>query len=147
MSKKHRKWRFSNSPNSLIFMILSVSALLMLWISNSPFIDPRKKSDQMFGSGLDSDQIRRKGHQLYNTNCLNCHGVNGRGTSFGPPLIHPLYEAGNLSDQGFIQAIFYGAPEQHWSYGAMEPISDLSQVEAAHILAYIRAQQTMRNNP
>lgn len=146
MAKKKRRWRFSNSPNSLIIMALSVSALLMLWIGGGPFIDPRDNDDTLLKSGLDGEQIRRAGHRLYNAQCLNCHGVNGRGTSFGPPLEHPFYGRDKLSDQAFIQAIFYGAPERHWSYGPMEAIKGLTQVEAAQILAYVRTQQEAREN-
>lgn len=146
MTKKRRKWRFSNSPNSLIIMVLSVSALLMLWIGGGPFLDPRGEDDAILKRGLDGEALRRAGHRLYNAQCLNCHGVNGRGTSFGPPLVHALYQRGTLSDRAFLQAIFYGAPQKHWSYGAMEPLDGLSQVEAAQILAYVRAQQDALKN-
>lgn len=147
MVKKRRKWRFYNSPNSLIIMVLSVSALLMLWIGGGPFLNPRSDDDGFLKRGLDGEELRRAGHKLYNAQCLNCHGVNGRGTSFGPPLIHALYERGNLSDRAFLQAIFYGTPQKHWSYGAMQPLDGLSQVEAAQILAYIRDRQEAPKNP
>ncbi|WP_114008077.1 c-type cytochrome [Cohaesibacter intestini] len=146
MVKKRRKWRFSNSPNSLIIMVLSVSALVMLWIGGGPFLNPREADDSVLKSGLNSEEIRRAGHRLYNAQCLNCHGVNGRGTSFGPPLVHGLYERSKLPDRAFLQAIFYGTPQKHWSYGPMEPLEGISQVEAAQILAYIRTRQDALKN-
>ena len=146
MVKKRRKWRFYNSPNSLIIMALSVSALILLWIGGGPFINPRGDDDPVLKPGLDGENIRRAGHRLYNAQCLNCHGVNGRGTSFGPPLVHALYERSKLSNQAFLQAIYYGTPQKHWSYGPMDPLDGISQVEAAQILAYIRSRQDASKN-
>ena len=138
MPKKRRKMAFAKSKNSLLILALSVSALLLL-LSNGGQIGGNR--DAVLKRGLDSAQIRRDGLQLYNANCLNCHGVNSRGTSFGPPLIHRLYGPSSLPDKAFAQAVFYGAPARHWDYGPMAPIKGISQVQIAQILAYVRSQQ------
>lgn len=137
MVKRRRKLPFARSRTSLLILALSISSLLLLLTGRDQF----GGEETILKKGLDSEQIRREGHRLYNANCLNCHGVNGRGTSFGPPLVHPLYGASTLPDQAFAQAVLYGVEEQHWSFGAMAPIKTLNQVEIAQILAYVRVQQ------
>ena len=139
MVRKKRKIQFAKSKNSLLILALSISALLLL-LSNGGKIGGG--DDSVLKRGLDSEQIRRDGMKLYVANCLNCHGVNGRGTSFGPPLVHQHYAASSLPDQAFAQAVLYGAPERLWSFGAMKPVEGVSQVQTALILAYIRAQQS-----
>ena len=120
MIKKRRSWQFAKSRNSLIILALSLCSFLLLLTSGDKI--GLLNEEPVLKRGLDSEQIRRDGHRLYNANCLNCHGVSGRGTSFGPPLIHALYGAETLSDQAFVQAVLYGAPERHWQFGPMQAI-------------------------
>ncbi|PLW76150.1 c-type cytochrome [Cohaesibacter celericrescens] len=139
MARSNRKIRFAKSKNSVLILVLSISSLLLL-LSNGGKIGG--SDDNVLKRGLDSAQIRRDGMKLYIGNCLSCHGVHGRGTSFGPPLVHRSYGASELSDQAFAQAVHYGAPERLWHFGEMKPLKELSQVQVAQILAYVRAQQT-----
>ena len=144
MVKSRRKMRFAKSRNSVLILVLSISALLLL-LSNGGKIG--NGDENVLKRGLDSGQIRRDGMKLYLANCLNCHGVHGRGTSFGPPLVHPHYGPSILPDQAFAQAVLYGAPERLWGFGAMKPIESLSQVQIAQILAYVRTQQSEAKIP
>ncbi|WP_316857964.1 cytochrome c [uncultured Cohaesibacter sp.] len=138
MAKRKRRLPFAKSRNSLLFMLVSIAILLLMIFNRSFFSDPDKAV--LMGS-LDGQQIRREGLRLYNANCLSCHGVNGRSTSFGPALTDAIYHKDSLSDQAFIQAVVYGAEQKQWTYGPMEPIKTLSQTEIAMILAYVRAEQ------
>ncbi|WP_319412159.1 cytochrome c [uncultured Cohaesibacter sp.] len=135
---RRRRIPFARSRNSLIFLFLSLFILLLLLTSGDYFAD--KQSDKLIAT-LDSAQIRKEGLKLYNANCLSCHGVGGRSTSFGPALVNQIYYKGNLSDRAFSQAVIYGAPQRNWDYGPMDPVDGLTQTEIAQILAYIRAEQ------
>ena len=141
MVKRLRKLPFARSRTSLLILVLGVGALILLITGREHF-----QSLPSLKSGLDSEQIRRTGHRLYNADCMRCHGVEARGTSFGPPLTHPAYHEDNLSDQDFVQAVLYGAPEHRWTFGPMEPVEGLKQVEIAQILAYVRSVQNRAKN-
>ena len=119
-------------------MCISLFILLLLIISSDYFA---KNDDDKLIATLDSAQIRKEGLKLYNANCLSCHGVGGRSTSFGPALINRIYYKGNLSDRAFIQAVNFGAPQRNWDYGPMDPIEGLTQTDVAQILAYVRSEQ------
>ncbi|WP_319533251.1 cytochrome c [uncultured Cohaesibacter sp.] len=141
MAKRKKKWVFARSRNSLLILALSISGLLLL-LSGGGQIGGRDDDDgPILKKGLDGEQIRKDGLALYNANCMNCHGIEGRGTSFGPPLVHALYMPEKLSDKAFVEAVHLGTPQKHWEYGPMKPIETLSQVESAQILAYIRSRQ------
>nr|WP_319514880.1 cytochrome c [uncultured Cohaesibacter sp.] len=135
---RRRRIPFAKSRSSLIFMCISLFILLLL-ITTGDFFS--KQSDDKLIATLDSAQIRKEGLKLYNANCLSCHGVGGRSTSFGPALINRIYSKGNLSDRAFIQAVNYGAPQRNWDYGPMDPVEGLTQTEVAQILAYVRSEQ------
>nr|WP_319391242.1 cytochrome c [uncultured Cohaesibacter sp.] len=142
MARK-RRIPFARSRNSLIFMFVSLFILLLMLSTGDFFSD--KEADKTLPT-LDSTQIRKEGLKLYNANCLSCHGVGGRSTSFGPALINRIYFRGNLSDRAFIQAVTYGAPERNWDYGPMDPVEGLTQTEVAMILAYVRSEQERGKN-
>ena len=127
-------------PNSILIFALCLCCLLSLF-SAGRFGFDNDGSDTVLKAGLDSAQIRQEGHRVYNAHCMRCHGVSGRGTSFGPPLLHHLYSASNLPDQAFASAVLYGVKAQNWSYGDMQPQTGLSQTQIAMIAGYIRAEQ------
>lgn len=126
-------------PNNLLILGITLAAGLLLY--SGGMMRNNGSDDPVLKQGLDDDQIRLDGLKRYNEACLQCHGVEGRGSSFGPALVHRLYGRKRFSDQAFIQAVLYGAPERLWDYGAMDPVKDLNQVEIAQILAYIRSRQ------
>ncbi len=130
-------------PNNLLIVGVSVAAALLIF--SGGMMHDNASDDPILKRGLDGEQIRRDGLKSYNEKCLQCHGVEGRGSSFGPALVHPRYSAENLSDQAFAQAVIYGAPQLHWDYGAMDPVKGLSQVQIAQVLAYIRNLQAQKS--
>ncbi|SNY90367.1 Cytochrome c [Cohaesibacter sp. ES.047] len=143
MVRRRKRWKFARSRNSFLILFLSVSSLLLLIFSGGDIsqIGGHNADGPILKQGLDGDQIRRTGLSLYNANCMSCHGIEGRGTSFAPPLVHPLYMPDKLSDRAFVKAIFQGVEQTNWKYGPMKPVKALNQVESAQILAYIRSLQ------
>lgn len=127
-------------PNTILLVAISIAAMLLL-ASASFFGNPTQKN-AILKSKLDSDQIRHKGMQLYIGNCMRCHGVEGRGSSFGPPLVHTRYAPSKMTDPHFAQAVLYGVKAHAWDYGDMKPVEGLNQTQIAMILAYVRALQS-----
>lgn len=68
------------------------------------------------------------GEDVYMSQCANCHGAQGQGTSSGQGLQGHVQ---GHSDLELIQSIVYGE-------GTMPPI-DLENQEVADVLAYMRA--------
>ncbi len=81
------------------------------------------------------------GAELYQANCASCHGADLRGTSKGPSHLSVVYEPGHHSDDAFRSAIANGAPQHHWSFGAMPPVGGLSGSEVDAIIAFVRQVQ------
>lgn len=96
--------------------------------------DPRLKSQQASTNG-------QAGEALYNKQCSSCHGNLGTGTANGPPLVHRIYEPNHHADFSFYDAIRNGVRAHHWRFGDMPPLSHVSDVDAAKIVAYIRGLQ------
>lgn len=83
----------------------------------------------------------RLGRELFQANCMQCHGAEARGTDQGPPLIHRIYEPSHHSDLAFYRAIALGVHQHHWHFGDMAPVPGVSGEDAAHIIAWIRQEQ------
>jgi len=82
-----------------------------------------------------------QGNILFHNNCSQCHGLEGKGTRQGPPLVHQTYHPRHHSDLVFHWAVRDGVKQHHWKFGAMPPQPQISPEDAAHIIAYIRQQQ------
>lgn len=89
------------------------------------------------GFVADSDQ----GQQLFDKNCSRCHGLAGKGTDQGPPLVHTIYEPNHHGDMAFYMAVNRGVRHHHWDFGDMPPLSGVSASDVGHIIAYIRLLQ------
>ncbi|WP_018954369.1 c-type cytochrome [Thioalkalivibrio sulfidiphilus] len=83
----------------------------------------------------------RRGRELFQANCMQCHGAEARGTDQGPPLIHRIYEPSHHSDLAFYIAMARGVHQHHWNFGDMPPIPAVDGEDAAHIIAWIRQEQ------
>ncbi len=78
------------------------------------------------------------GERLFNKNCAECHGMEGRGTAKGPPLVHKIYEPGHHADASFYFAVQSGVRAHHWGFGDMPRVSGVGEKEVAEIIAYVR---------
>lgn len=80
----------------------------------------------------------RNGERAYVANCAGCHGVAGRGSEKGPPLVHRVYEPGHHADAAFLLAVRSGVVAHHWRFGDMPPQPHVTNEETGRIVAYVR---------
>ncbi|SNZ20029.1 c-type cytochrome [Cohaesibacter gelatinilyticus] len=123
----------------MMFAILIVIAALLALQSGKEGENDGPLHGNAFS--LDTDKIRSDGLRLYNGACIQCHGIEARGSSFGPPLVHEIYRPSHHSDQAFALAALQGVTAHHWDYGDMPAIEGISQTDLAMITAYIRYLQ------
>ena len=85
----------------------------------------------------------RAGEQVFNANCVLCHGPNASGTGLGPPLVHKIYEPGHHQDFTIQSAVRNGVPAHHWPFGNMPPVpaAAVSDEDIPNIICYIRELQ------
>ncbi len=83
----------------------------------------------------------RAGEQVFNANCVLCHGPNASGTGLGPPLVHKIYEPGHHQDFTIQSAVRNGVPAHHWQFGNMPPVPTVSDEDVPNIICYIRELQ------
>lgn len=83
----------------------------------------------------------RAGEQVFNANCVLCHGPNASGTGLGPPLVHKIYEPGHHQDFTIQSAVRNGVPAHHWPFGNMPPVPAVSDEDIPNIICYIRELQ------
>ena len=93
--------------------------------------------NMMSTAGGDTSQ----GKALFDAKCAMCHGVGGRGTQMGPPLVHKIYEPSHHGDMSFQMAVQRGVRQHHWPFGDMPPVPGLSTEDVSHIIAYVRQEQ------
>lgn len=99
-------------------------------------------------AGCGSDEVvlvpgdATAGAAVYRAQCGACHGDVGEGTSSGPPLAHPLYQAPGFSDEQLARAVREGARQEHWDFGAMPGMRSLSDQQISDIVAYVRQLQS-----
>ncbi len=121
-----------------LFTLLGAVGLILLVAACSK--DPASSSGLFLPPpGYVADASRGEG--LYNQNCAQCHGVRGRGTDQGPPLVHRIYEPSHHSDMAFYMAVKQGVRAHHWQFGNMPPREGVSAKEVADIIAYVRREQ------
>lgn len=85
-----------------------------------------------------------RGESLYVSACASCHGVEGTGTSQGPPLAHIVYEPNHHGDASFQLAVRSGVRAHHWRFGDMPPQPQVGPDEVAEIVRYVRWVQRQR---
>lgn len=83
----------------------------------------------------------RAGEQVFNANCVLCHGRNASGTGQGPALVHKIYEPGHHQDFTIQNAVRNGVPAHHWQYGNMPPVPTVTDEDIPNIICYIRELQ------
>ena len=80
----------------------------------------------------------QQGAELYQANCMRCHGQAALGTQQGPPLVHMFYEPNHHADIAFFMAAERGVRAHHWNFGDMPPVPEVSPEDVAEILPYVR---------
>lgn len=80
----------------------------------------------------------KSGEKKFNDNCARCHGVEGKGTSNGPPLVHKIYEPNHHGDFAFQRAAAQGVRAHHWQFGNMPKIGGVTSEDVTEIIQYVR---------
>ena len=78
------------------------------------------------------------GEERFNEFCARCHGMAGRGTNTGPPLVHKIYEPSHHADFAFMRAVMQGVRAHHWKFGNMPKISGAAPGDVTQIIPYVR---------
>jgi cytochrome c5 len=80
----------------------------------------------------------KEGEVKFNTFCSPCHGVQGKGTPQGPPLVHKIYEPNHHADMAFQRAAAQGVKAHHWHFGNMPKIEGVTPDDVTQIIGYVR---------
>ena len=85
-------------------------------------------------------QLEQQGRADFNRLCAECHGMDATGgAKAGPPLMHPYYRVGKLSDDEFKRIIRQGAAQRLWKFGFMPAQLDVTEAEAEAMVAFFNA--------
>lgn len=122
---------------------LSLSLLFVLSCSEASQDAGNKAQTGMAGaSGAISSQAVPKelkiGEGKFNSYCSRCHGVEGKGTNHGPPLVHKIYEPNHHGDFAFQRAATQGVRAHHWKFGNMPKIDGVTSEDVNEIIQYVR---------
>ncbi len=115
--------------------------LVSLFLVGCDSLDPEEIRKRQHFPGKDFVADAQQGKVLFTVNCSQCHGLAGRGTGQGPPLVDKIYRAAHHADITFHWAVKNGVKQHHWAFGDMPPIENVSPEEVGHIIVYIRQQQ------
>ena len=78
------------------------------------------------------------GEKKFNASCSRCHGMHGKGTNNGPPLVHKIYEPNHHGDFAFQRAAAQGVRAHHWKFGNMPKIDGVTPEDVNEITQYVR---------
>jgi len=122
---------------------LSLSLLIVLGCSEASQDTGNKNHSGMAGASEDiSSQAVPKelkiGEEKFNSYCSRCHGVQGKGTHNGPPLVHKIYEPNHHGDFAFQRAATQGVRAHHWKFGNMPKIDGVTSEDVNEIIQYVR---------
>ena len=79
-----------------------------------------------------------QGEVIFNTYCMSCHGLYGRGEGLGPSLLDTLYLPARLSDDAILAAVERGVTQHNFHFGAMPAVKRLTPPEGVLVLGYVR---------
>lgn len=115
--------------------------LVSLFLVSCDNLDPESIRKRQHMPGKDFIADAKQGESLFSTNCLRCHGVAGKGTQQGPPLVNKVYRPSHHADITFHWAVKDGVKQHHWKFGDMPALKNIPPESVGHIIAYIREQQ------
>ena len=134
----------TSSFKALILFILVVilaGGAAFFWIQG-------KKNSKEITNAIDENittpdysMMARAGLIAFESNCASCHGINGKGTKKGPPLLHEIYNPGHHSDGSFLSAVRQGVRSHHWKFGNMPAQPQVNDQEIMEIVRYVRELQ------
>ncbi len=78
------------------------------------------------------------GEERFAALCAGCHGMAGRGTDVGPPLVHKIYEPSHHADVAFMRAVAQGVRAHHWAFGNMPNVTGATPGDVETIIPYVR---------
>lgn len=121
------------------FVMLLAVAFTLLSACDRP--SPETLRKRMHLPAADFRPNAELGSQLFEGNCIECHGMGARGSDKGPSLMDNVYHATQHADLSFHFAIRDGVRQHHWQFGDMPPQPHMTPEQVGHIIAYIRAEQ------
>ncbi|TFG49265.1 MAG: cytochrome c [Gemmatimonadales bacterium] len=89
-----------------------------------------------------TDSAIALGKELYHgsANCAACHGIEGAGTDFGPPLAQGVWMHGPDSYEGILERVVHGIPKAWSTRGVAMPMrgwQTLDDASARDVAAYV----------
>ncbi len=127
-----------NQRSLFLLTIVTIVSLVMTGC-DWPAPEQARKNLHLPEPGFVADAPQ--GKQLFEANCIRCHGKDAGGTRLGPPLVHWSYSTRSHPDVAFHLAVKNGVRQHHWKFGHMPPVKNLSPEQAGHIIAYVRKEQ------
>ena len=86
-------------------------------------------------------EVARAGRLGFERTCAECHGADARGSTKGPPLVHPTYRRALHADIAFERAVRQGVRAHHWPFPDMPPQRSVTAAEISAITRYVRELQ------
>ena len=122
---------------TLLFTVVLIGVGIVLW----QLFLPTAKETIFTVKVPRLSETALSGKDVFDKHCKQCHGANAAGSNRGPPLVHPVYNPGHHADASFYIAVQRGVPRHHWDFGAMPPQPQVTEVETAAIVRYVRELQ------
>ena len=120
-----------------VFAVTVIAAGFVVWQSRT---DPEGTAAVAVKvPTLSSDA--KVGRNVFEANCVTCHGKNAAGSGNGPPLVHIIYEPNHHADISFQLAVKRGVRAHHWHFGNMPPVLGISDAQIRLITKYVRELQ------
>lgn len=129
------------NPRALIYVaaaILAIGIYLVTRIIDKKILDSPIVSVNLPDPGAE----HTSGRNIYEENCMACHGAALGGVKgVGPPFIHSYYAPGHHSDLAFSRAVSQGVIAHHWQFGDMPPVKSINPDQSKDVIGYIRMVQ------
>ena len=117
-----------------------LATLLFLTACEVPDTAARRAALHLPPAGFIGDAAQ--GSKLFVAYCSSCHGNSAQGSAQGPPLISKVYRIKHHADLAVHMAVRDGVHQHHWNFGDMEAIPTINPEQTAHVIAYIRIEQS-----